>query len=336
MQTPAVIDKGLDRLRPHPHRGDVIAAGAVPLAVAAFVIELRITQWGLGPRFAIVFLIALLLVTMGWLAPLEEDAPRAYHSTLLVSGLLPMALALVLFAELLGASRPPGSGGIFWVTAVEGAIAVAAARHARSAICTLIAAIAAIVAVESFVAWAFQPHGVGTGRAILVLLVLAFAVGAVRLHDRQHPHAVQLVNAAGLATLLLGLSLASTVVLGEVMRVSGALTAFYGTPHVGFGWKLFLLAIGFGLIAYAGVDRERGPGFIGVGVLALFVVLTGLPTSAHGSLVGWPLFLLVIGGAGLAIGLRPRRPLPPPPSQPSTSETPTPTVPLWRHDETDD
>ena len=89
-----------------------------------------------------------------------------------------------------------------------------------------------------------------------------------------------------------------------------ALTAFYGTPHVAFGWKLFLLAIGFGLIAYAGVDRERGPGFIGVAVLAVFVVLTGLPTSAHGSLVGWPLFLLVIGGAGLAIGLRPRRPLP--------------------------
>src|SRR5215471_17339698 len=145
MQTPALIGKGLERLRPHPHRGDVIAA---------FVIELRMTQWGLGPRFAVVFLIALLLLTMGWLAPLEEDAPRAYHSTLLVSGLLTMALALVLFAELIGASRPPGSGGTFWVAAVEVGLAVAAARHARSAMCTLIAALAAIITVESFVAWA--------------------------------------------------------------------------------------------------------------------------------------------------------------------------------------
>ena len=49
----------LDRLRPHPHRGVVIAAGAVPLAIAAVVIDLRMTQWSLGPRFAVVALIFL-------------------------------------------------------------------------------------------------------------------------------------------------------------------------------------------------------------------------------------------------------------------------------------
>jgi hypothetical protein len=339
MQTPAVINRGLDRLRPHPHRGDVIAAGAVPLAVAAFVIELRMTQWALGPRFAVVFLIAVLLLTMGWLAPLEESAPRAYHSTLLVSGLLPMALALVLLAELLGASRPPGSGGLFWAAAVEVILAVAAARRARSAMCTLIAALAAIICVEEFVAWVFQPHGQGTFRAILVLLVVVFASGAIRLRERQRPHAVQMVNAAGLATLLIGLNLASALLLGETLRASGSYAAVFGaSPQVAFGWKLFLLAVGFGLIAYAGVDRERGPAFIGVAVLAVFVGLTGFPTSSHGSLVGWPLFLLLIGAVGLAIGLRPRQPLPPPPrsGSESTSETATPTVPLWRNDDTHD
>ena len=100
----------LECLRPHPHRGDVIAAGAVPLALAAIVIELRMTQWSLAPRFAVVALISVLLLTMAWLAPLESETPRTYHSILLVAGLVPLIVALQLLAEILGAHRPPGAG----------------------------------------------------------------------------------------------------------------------------------------------------------------------------------------------------------------------------------
>lgn len=32
------------------------------------------------------------------------------------------------------------------------------------------------------------------------------------------------------------------------------------SPCVPFGWKAFLLIVGFGLIAYPAIDRERGPG----------------------------------------------------------------------------
>jgi hypothetical protein len=321
----------IERVRPHPHRGDVIAAGAVPLAVAAFVIELRMTQWALGPRFAVAFLIAALLLTMGWLAPLEGDAPRSYHSVLLVAGLLPMAVALVLLAELLGASRPPGSGGLFWVFAVEALLAAAVARHARSAACTLIASVALIVAMEAFISWAFRPHGAGTFRAVSLVLTLAFAAGAVRLRDRHRAHAVQLVNAAGISTLLIGVSLGVPAVFDVLLGPRDL--ASLGPVHAAFGWKLFLLAVGFGLIAYAGVEHERGPGYAGVAVLATFVVLTGLAGPGHRSLVGWPLFLLALGGVGLVIGLRPRRPLPPPPGQ-STGAV-TPTVPLRSKDDGD-
>jgi len=321
----------LERLRPHPHRGDVIAAGAVPVSVAAFLIELRMTQWSLGARFGVVALIALLLFTMAWLAPLESESPRAYHSVLLVGGLLPMAVALVLLAELLGANRPPGSGGLFWVFALEALLAGAAARHARSAVCTLIAALAGVVAVEELVAWAFRPQGAGAFRAILLVLTLAFAGGALALRERERPHSVQLVNAAGLATLVLGLDLGLSTVQQSIAGVGGLTPGFSGTAQVAFGWKLFLLAAGFGLIAYAGVDRERGPAFIGVAVLGVFVTLTGLQTTSHGSLVGWPLFLLAIGAAGLAIGLRPREPLPPSP-EPATAP---PTVPFRSDDDND-
>ena len=111
-------------LRPHPHRGDVIAAGAVPLALFGVVVALRMVQWPLGAKFGVVAVIAVLLLAMGWLAELESDEPRAYHSVLLVSGLLTLAVALVLFAEVLGATRPPGAGGLTWVFAVVAVVAV--------------------------------------------------------------------------------------------------------------------------------------------------------------------------------------------------------------------
>jgi hypothetical protein len=320
----------LDRLRPLPHRGDVIAAGAVPLAIAAIVIELRMTQWSLGPRFVVVALTAGVLLAMGWLAPLEGPEPRAYRSALLVSGLLPLVIALILLAELLGAHRPPGNGGVSWTFAAEALIALAAARRANSAVCTLIAAIAASIAAEAFVSWVFAPHGLGTFRAILLVLTLAFAAGAIRLRDHRRRHAVALIDAAGLVTLVLAVTYLYVAAFASVLRASGAfLTVFGGHGTAPFGWKLYLAAVGFGLVAYAAVDREPGPAYLGAAVLASFALLVGIPTSQRGSLVGWPLFLLVIGAAGLVIGLRPSRPLPPPPA----TASPAPTVPLHREED---
>jgi hypothetical protein len=309
----------MNLLRPHPHRGDVIAAGAVPLSVFAFVIALRMTQWGVGARFVVVGLVAGLILTMALLAPLEGDSPRAYHSVLLIAGLLPLIVTLQLFAETIGANRPPGDGADVWTFGLEAGVAVAVARRVNSGICTLIAALAGAVAVEQFVSWVFQPTGPGTFRAMLVVLALGFAAGAVRLRDARRRHAVQLVNAAGLVTLVLALTfLAATLVRSAAPFVP----AFYGAlATAAFGWKLYLLAVGLGLVAYAGVDREPGPAYIGVAVLGAFAVLVGLPVSGRGSLVGWPLFLLIIGAAGLVIGLRPREPLPPPPVETDAAPT---------------
>jgi hypothetical protein len=306
----------VNRLRPHPHRGDVIAAGAVPLAIAGYLIELRMRQWSLGPRFVVIAAIGGLILAMGWLAPLEGPGPRAYHSILLIAGLLSLLVAFELLAEVLGARRPPGAGATAWTLAAEAALAVGAARRAHSAACTLIAALAGVIAVEAFVSWVFHPRGLGTFRAMLLVLALGYAVGAVRLRDRHRRHAVALVNAAGIVTLVLALSwLLVALVSGALSRTgAGSVLAGPASASASFGWKLYLLAIGCGLIAYAGADRERGPAYLGVAVLAAFVLLAGVPVSGRGSLLGWPLFLLVLGAAGLTIGLRPRRPLPPEPA----------------------
>jgi hypothetical protein len=92
----------------------------------------------------------------------------------------------------------------------------------------------------------------------------------------------------------------------------------------GTGWELVLLATGLALAAYAAVDREPGPGYIGFVVLVLFIVLAGLPSSSGASLIGWPILLLLLGGAGVAAGLRPRRDLPPEPAPPVPPPPPRP------------
>jgi hypothetical protein len=307
----------LERLRPAPYRGDVTAAGAIPLALAAIVIDLRMTQWSVGVRLVVVGLIAVLILTMGWLTPLEGPAPAQYHSMLLIAGLLPLLLALQLLAEALGADRPPGAGGQTWTFGLEAVIAGVAARRANSATCTLIAALAGAVAVEAFVVWVFNPSGPGLVRAVLVVLTLGLAVGAVRLRDGQRRHAVALVNTAGILTLALAFSylIALTVTVAVPLATHRG-----GAP---FGWKLFILAMGFGLIAYAGADREPGPAYIGVVVLLAFALLVGIPAVNGSSLLFWPLFLVALGVVGLVIGLRPSTPAPPPPPTPVA-----PTIPF--------
>ncbi len=308
----------IERLRPHPHRGPVIAAGAVPLSLAAVVIAFRMIQWPVGVRFTVVLLITGVLASIAWLAEVEREGPRGYHSILLIAALLPLILVLILLAEVLGAARPPGAGALGWTFALEAGVAASAARRANSAVCTLIAALAGGVAVQALAQWIFNPHGQGTLRAILVALVLAYAVAATALRDRRRRDSVAFVNAAGLAALVLAGTCLSKLLAGLGQRIDAP-----------FGWELFLLLIGFALVAYAAIDHEAGPGYLGVAVLVTFAFMAGAPMATRGSLVGWPLFLLVVGATGIAVGLRPRRPLPPSPDANISSAAST--VPLHPH-----
>jgi hypothetical protein len=312
------VNAVLESLRPHPHRGDVIAAGVIPLALAAISISLRMTQWSHGVRFVVTGVIAALILTMASLAPLEGETPRPYHSMLLVSGLLVLIVALLQLARALGAGSSLSGGSGVWTFGLESLAAGYAAWRWGSGICTLIAAVAFGIAFETLINWIFGPIGVGTFRAMIVVVSAAYAAGAIRLHDARRRHSVALVNAIGLATLVLAVSLVTSA-LAELQGAVSLANLDRATSGVGFGWKLYTLAIGFGLVAYSGVDREPCPAYLGTGVLLLFAVSTAFPSlvgGPHSSLLGWPVFLLVLGAIGLAIGLRPRQPLPPAPVGP--------------------
>jgi hypothetical protein len=320
----AAVERALAAVRPHPHRGDLIAAAAVPLALGVLMTEVRFDGvWGRGVLFVLALLATALVLGMGLLAPLEEPRPRAYQTVLLVAGLALLALTIVRLAQMLGEDSPfAASGTVTWMTTLFAAVAAVAAWHRRSPICALIEFVAGGIALLAFVQWVFDPRGPNTSRWLLLVLILVYAAAHVRLRDHWPRHAVHAVNAAGVAAIVLGASYLGGI--SVPVRLAGG-------GHAGTGWELVLLAVGVALVAYAAVDREPGPGYLGFVVLVLFVVLAGPPSTSGASLIGWPILLLLLGGAGVAAGLRPRRdlppepgrPEPPPPPRPLTGEEPT-------------
>jgi len=324
----AVADRGVAALTPHPHRGDLIAAGAVPLALGVLLVNVRFQgQWGTGILFVVTALACALVLGMGLLSPLEGERPRAYQQVLLLAGLLLGFVALLRLAHVLGADAPlAGAGSRTWIFLVVllGAGWVAHAR--RSAICALVAALGGIVAVLSFVEWAFKPSGPATTRWVLLALAIALVLAALARRDVERRESVYLIDAAGVAILALGVTFLGAAVVAFSPIPQSALH-FFGIPTSvpGGGWKLVLLAAGLGLVAYAGVDREPGPAYLGALVLLVFVALVGIPSAGGASLWFWPLVLVLLGGAAVGAGLRPRRELPPEPRGPGAD---APTQPL--------
>jgi hypothetical protein len=295
-------------LRPLPFRGDLIAAGAAVLAVGVLLVDTRMQQaWAAGVRFAVVGATAALLLALAWRAPVEGPAPRAYVSVMLAAAFPLVAVALAELADALGGGAA-SAGSAFWVLGLlaAGYAGLAAARS--SAVCTLLAAASGVGAILALWDWVFTPGSVTPFRWLLLAAIVVLGLGAIRLRDRHRRHAVALLDVAGLAAIAIGvLSLADLV---------GA--SSFGGPGLGTGWQIVLLAAGFGLVAYAAVDHEPGPGWIGALVLVVFV----MTASQEGSLLWWPLVLVVLGGAVVAAGLRPTTPLPP---SPDADDPPAPT-----------
>jgi hypothetical protein len=283
-------------LQPLPFRGDLIAAGAVALATGILLIDVRMHgAWAAGVRLVVVGLVAALLLALAWRAPIEGAAPRAYVSVLLAAAFPLTAVTLAELADALGGS-PDSAGSATWGLATLAAIYLLLAVRRNSALSTLLGAVSAVAALLAFWAWVFEPEAVTPDRWLLLAAIVVLTLGAVRLRDGRRRHAVALIEVAGLSAL----AIAATSLTGGDLGAGEA---------SGWGWKLVLLLVGFGLIAYGAADREPGPAWLGAFVLLGFIVLDASP----GSLLWGPLLLVVLGAGAVAAGLRPTRPTPPAP-----------------------
>jgi hypothetical protein len=289
-------------LRPLPHRGDVVAAGAVALAALVALLQVRFADaWGKGLHLVYAAAALAFVATLGLRAPRESSAPRAYQSALLATTFALAVPALARLAEVLGSDGLDSSGTLAWAGGALATLGFGLGAARGSALCVLLGAVSLVLAVVGLVDLAFSPSGTATFRWVLLTLVGALALATVATRDRHPARAVALANAGGLTAL----GLALTFVLGQV--VDSGLRG----PGAGTGWELFLYGCGFGLCAFSAVDRAPGVGWIGVSVL---LATTVMAAGGRATLVGWPLVLAAGAGALLVIGLRPSRPLPPAPS----------------------
>lgn len=303
----------LELLRPPAHRGPLIAAGAVLVTVGVALEELRLhDKLPIGVHLAILAVSAGVVLALGMQARPEGGRPPTFQSVLLVSGLGLLAPALLTLADVLGADFDEfPAGAVTWTSLVLAGVALWPAVARGSAICALIAAIADAVAALSFVNWATDADSLTTYRWLLAAAALAFVVVSLLLRGPAPRHAEQMVNAAGLAVLAIGLTGLVSLILPFTP------TEFTLLPN---GWELVLLAAGCGLIAVGAVDRSPGPAYLGVANLAVFTVAAGI--SDDETLLYWPVLLLALGLAVMVTGLRPRSPLPPEPSAYTTGSVP--------------
>ena len=319
----------LAALRPHPHRGDIVAAGVVVLTVFTTLVNLRFSSdWSTTAHFFFTLAFAAPVIAMAFQADAGDDTPRSYESILHVAAFILLVQTLGTLESLIGIDNGGFNGT--WVSALLVAFCVWFVRNRNSAIMTLLAALTGVVGVVFLIDWINGIRSFNTIEWILFVCAIALTLGAVSQRDRRRRHAVSLVDAAGITAFFLGLIVFFESVFRSVLSLFGgglpsALSpgdinpdrfSFGGAPA---GWELVLLAFGFGLIAYGSVDRERVPSFIGVVVLSLFVFEAFFPGKGGPSLVGWPIVLLIMGVGLLAIGLRPRQDLPPEPPVPPSS-----------------
>ncbi|MFL5782039.1 MAG: hypothetical protein ACJ760_12070 [Thermoleophilaceae bacterium] len=323
-------------------RGPILAAGGVLLACAVGMLAVRLeSSWGKGVHLVVELAAFVVVFGLAWLSPLRER-PLAYQSTLAVTGLVLLVVVLFRLADVFGVDNTGNSGTLIWISAIFTAVAAAAALRFESVASALFAGIGAVVFVIAVIDKVFDPNGVTTFRWIFLLLVIAFGVAAAGLARGPRPgFAVAAVDVAGLVLIALGVSFAANGIATALNPLSAG--AGIGENAPGFGWKIVLLVGSLAVVAYAAQRRMRGPGFIGGIALALAVVLIAVPDDDQ-SIVGWPLLLLLAGGATLALGLRPPdgagpggggtvaaaggpggvAPVPPPAPAPDTREQPPP------------
>jgi hypothetical protein len=296
----------LDLLRPPPHRGPLIAAGAVLLATGLALFELRLDV-APAVHVLVLGLPALLILGLGVQAPTEGGRPPAYQSVLLVSGLLLLAVALLRLADLIGADFDDGipSGTVVWTGLVEAGVAGWIAARRQSAICALISAVAGAVALLAALEWVFD-SSFGTARWLLLLAAIVLVLVSLVLRAGRPRHAELLVDAAGVAILAIAVQALVPVLIALFVPFVSA----PDEPLPTF-WELVVLVAGCGLVAFGAVDRSPGPAWLGVLNLVAFIGLVG---GGRETLEWWPLALLVLGAATMAAGMRPRDPLPPEPS----------------------
>jgi hypothetical protein len=192
-----------DLLRPPPHRGPLIAAGGVALAIGVTLTVLRRqAELPIGIDAALLLIPGALLFYLGSQAPNEQGTPPAYQSVLLATGL------------------PLLYGGL--LVALGGALDEIPPRWALTTASLAVAALALWPALERNSAISLLASALLVGLYALALLLASLA-----LREPARRHAEVLIDAGGLAVAGMamadGLELPDLAGFWELVLLAGGL-----------------------------------------------------------------------------------------------------------------
>ncbi len=320
---------------PDPMRDWLRMVGGLAFAVGALVLFIRkaggvqgTADWAAFPLLLVLLVPVALLYGLGVRAGRDAGTagPQPWQAVLLLAAVLLSPFALFQLLDVLGGDTD-SSFHQAWIFTLVAALAGYAAFVLGALYQALVASLALSFAWLSLADAVLDDPSVGTFRVLLIIAAVALIAGSVALRRRSMAQAPELITAAGILAVLAGL-----------LGVFESLSAFSGGLLPGSGdsegqstfWDIVLLLISLALVGYGARVGARGPAYVGAIGLLAFTLIVGVELSglldgdADGKLVGWPLLLLLGGGAALAAGLG----LTPPGQGTGVGNPPAPTRPM--------
>ncbi len=306
---------------PDPLRDWLRMVGGLAFAVGALVLFIRktggvqgSTEWADFPLLLVLVVPVVLLYGLGLLAGRgsihSHDHPQPWQAALLLAAVLLLPVALFQLVETLGGDTSNTLHQI-WIWGSMAGLAGYAAFVLGATYQALVASLALALAWLSLWDEILEDPSISTFRLLLIIAALALIAGSVALRRQGLRQAPELITAAGILAVLAGL-LGAFEALGSF--TGGLLGGTGDAEGQSAFWDVVLLTVSLALVGYGARVGARGPAYVGAIGLLAFALLVGLELGgllegdADGKLVGWPLLLLVGGGAALAAGLLLRGP----------------------------
>jgi hypothetical protein len=257
--------------------------------------------WGAGGIFVTLLIPCVILLGAGLLSPRSGTEASPWQTVYVVFGLILLPLTLVQLVNWVGTGGDAGNAlNIAWIFGLTALVGLYAGIVANVRYALLICALAIIVSWLGL--WDQLLSGdLGDHTTTLRWLLVIIAVFLVGLGMLAGDRRSDFITGAALAAVGAGgISLLGIYAANPFAAVPQAEASFF--------WTLELLLVSLGALMAASVGRARGPAYAGAIGLAIFTAIVGLDLahldSPDGTLLGWPLALLVLGALALAASFR--------------------------------
>jgi hypothetical protein len=272
-----------------------LGSGLLILAIGIGMVELRFNHaWSHGVLLLVAAVPFVVLFMAALRAPQDSDSqdPSAITSLLCALAFAFGAVSAYRLGQVVHPSHTLSRAGLVtWLLALVAAIGAMLGNRRHSATLMLVTLVAFTLFVLEACNWLFDiGRGVSTYRYIETVLIVAYMLlaSSIRLWPRLQS---VLFVAAGLLLFAMGETMYG-LDLGHLLGIPLFLVGVI--PKPAFGWIVVIGLLLLPLAAHATQRRDPGPGYLAVLVSFVWVTLAAAPQS-HLTLVGWPLFVLVVG-----------------------------------------